>query len=249
MFCMNCGTKLQDGAKFCMSCGCKLGVLAETPATEENVVQAQVVQPKPESCSPYFEKQQQDVKVGDILKLGEWHLDPIEWQVLAVKDGKALLLSKYGLICKKYHSGGLITWENCDLRKWLNGEFFQKVFKGEAAKCVVESHVPAHDNPDYSTDPGNDTKDKVFLLSVEEVGQYFKKDEERICLPLSFVAKEGAYIDENGASYWWLRSPGAAANCDVFIDLDGSAYTHGEFADNDEFVVRPALWVDLSKMN
>lgn len=246
MFCMNCGAKLPDGAKFCMSCGCKLGVVAEAPTPEEKVARPQVVQSEPRLS--HFDNQQGNVKVGDIIKLGEWHSAPIEWQVLEVKDGKALLLSKYGLICKKYHSGGLITWENCDLRKWLNGEFLQKAFKEDVAKCLEESHVPAQENPDYTTDPGNDTRDKVFLLSAEEVLKYFTKDEERICLPLSFVAKEGAYIGENGACYWWLRSPGVAANCDAFIDLDGSVYTPGEFADNDEFVVRPALRVDLPNL-
>ncbi len=32
MFCMNCGTKLPDGAKFCMNCGTKVGSLDAAPA-------------------------------------------------------------------------------------------------------------------------------------------------------------------------------------------------------------------------
>lgn len=189
-------------------------------------------------------------KVGDIFKLGEWHSDSIEWQVLEVKDGKALLLSKYALTCRQYHNTYTdITWEKCDLRKWLNGEFFQKAFKGDAAKCVVESDVPAHYNPDYSTAPGNDTKDKVFLLSVKEVLQYFKTDEERICKALPFVKSEGACVDEdNGVLWWWLRSPGNYAYRAANVNDDGSVYSNGYGVDFGSSVVRPALWVDLSKM-
>ena len=196
------------------------------------------------------EKPKFTAKVGDIIKLGEWHSDPIEWQVLEVKDGKALLLSKYALACRKYHNTyDSITWENCDLRKWLNGEFFQKAFKGDAAKCVVESDVPAHYNPNYSTDPGNDTKDKVFLLSVKEVLQYFKTDEERVCMPLPFVKSEGAYVDEdNGACRWWLRSPGSDAYVAAVVDDGGSVFSDGYTVHSYIFVVHSALWVDLSKM-
>ena len=193
-------------------------------------------------------KAEKSVKVGDIIKLGEWHSDPIEWQVLEVKDGKALLLSKYALACRKYHNSiENITWENCDLRKWLNVEFFQKAFSGDAAKCVMESHVSAHYNPEYSTDPGYNTNDKVFLLSVKEVLKYFKSDEERICMPLSFVKSEGASIADNGACRWWLRSPGSIASFVANVGSYGTVESTGG-ADCDNSVVRPACWIDLNRM-
>lgn len=183
------------------------------------------------------------VKVGDIVKLGEWHNAPIEWQVLDVKEGKALLLSKYALACRKYHDTiANITWENCDLRKWLNGEFFKKAFKGDEAKCVVESHVEAHDNPDYKINPGNDTEDKIFLLSVKEVLQYFKTSEERICMSLSFVKDEGAYVDDNGACYWWLRSAGFGANLAASVSIGGAVISYGDYVSSVNDAIRPALW-------
>lgn len=161
----------------------------------------------------------------------------------------ALLLSKYALACRKYHNSNAgITWENCDLRKWLSGEFFQKAFKGDAAKCVVESHVPAYHNPDYSTDPGNDTRDKVFLLSVKEVLNYFKTDEEGICEALPFVKSEGAWVGDNGACYWWLRSPGSNASGAAFVSKDGSVCSNSGNVHYADTVVRPAFWVDLSKL-
>lgn len=35
MFCMNCGTKLPDGAKFCMNCGTKLGEVSPAVSSAE----------------------------------------------------------------------------------------------------------------------------------------------------------------------------------------------------------------------
>ena len=51
------------------------------------------------------------VKVGDIITFGNYWQgkdksagkQPVEWQVLDVKDGKALVISKYGLINHKYN--------------------------------------------------------------------------------------------------------------------------------------------------
>lgn len=75
------------------------------------------------------------VKVGGYVKFGSYPQnngdikEPIEWLVLEVNGNKALLISSYGLDCKEYHHEfEFITWENCDLRKWLNGEFFRRAF-------------------------------------------------------------------------------------------------------------------------
>ena len=75
MFCMNCGAKLPDGAKFCMSCGCKLGVVAPTP--EENVVQARGVSnqnvkaeknaEQPEKPLSRMEKLQRAAEAGNVM--------------------------------------------------------------------------------------------------------------------------------------------------------------------------------------
>ena len=43
--------------------------------------------------------------------------------ILAVEDGRVLLISQYGLDVKFYHeTGGSVTWATSTLRKWLNNE-------------------------------------------------------------------------------------------------------------------------------
>ena len=58
--------------------------------------------------------------------------EPIEWIVLDVQEGKALLLSKYGLSAAGYHdTWDDCTWETCSLRTWLNDRFLNWAFSLE----------------------------------------------------------------------------------------------------------------------
>ena len=73
-----------------------------------------------------------DKKVGHYVSFGKYEQDnntsngkeKIEWLVLEVKDGKALVISKYALDCKPYNTSSTnVTWETCSLRNWLNNDF------------------------------------------------------------------------------------------------------------------------------
>ena len=73
------------------------------------------------------------LSVGDIVEFGRYPQDsdgterPIKWDVLAIENGRALLFSKYGLDCVRYHNEWVdITWEYCDLRRWLNDDFYNR---------------------------------------------------------------------------------------------------------------------------
>ena len=99
---------------------------------------------------------------------------PIEWRVLTVNDKKALLISEYALDCKQYNTSVAgVTWENCSLRKWLNGTFLNNAFSAEEQAQIQNTTVSADKNPKYSTNPGNATTDKVFLLTVNISGACF----------------------------------------------------------------------------
>ena len=112
----------------------------------------------------YFGVYEQD---NDLLNGQE----PILWRVLQVSSTEILLLSEYGLDAKPYHDRfEEITWEDCTLRQWLNHSFLETAFSSDEQNAIKEYNNAACDNPYFETDAGNDTKDKVFLLSWEEVG-------------------------------------------------------------------------------
>ena len=172
----------------------------------------------------------------------------IEWLVLKNDGSKALLISKYALDCQKYNTSyTYVTWETCTLRKWLNGAFFNNAFSVDEQKQILSTTV----TPDYSTDPGNNTKDRVFLLSIAEAEKYFGSDSTRQCQGTVYCYAQGAYKARNGNCWWWLRSLSSPHsfnfdNCYAFyVFSHGKVSREGSSADYDRIAVRPALWINL----
>ena len=176
-------------------------------------------------------------KAGNSITLGNYPQTtagndntPIEWLVLENDGETALLISRYALDSKTYHNTmrGKITWEQCALRNWLNNEFYNRAFSTEEKQYILQSNVSADKNPKYSTNPGNATKDKVFLLSVVETNKYFKSDDARRCAPTDYAIQQWAStsnsckVDGRKTCWWWLRSPGEYSNYPALVNDAGS---------------------------
>ena len=171
---------------------------------------------------------------------------PIKWIILKKEKNKALLLSAFGIDAKPYNEEYEdVTWETCALRKWLNEDFLDAAFTEEEKERIILTKVKNPDNPRYKTTGGNDTDDKVFLLSLNEARQLLQTDMQRMTSATPYAKKQGAYVWYNGNSWWWLRSPGyyscSAARVGNDGDVDGSGNT--VHVSND--AVCPALWIDL----
>ena len=172
--------------------------------------------------------------------------EDIEWIILARAGDNALLLSKYGLDAKQYNEWEVVTWEQSDIRSWLNSSFMDTAFTDEEQGAILKTEVDNSKAEGYSyTTGGNNTEDRVFLLSYKEVFEdYFSSDEERICMPTDYVVQNEAWTDdETGACYWWLRSPDSNHYYVARVIGDGSLSHIG--VDIDQNCVRPALWINL----
>ena len=194
-------------------------------------------------------------KAGDYVFFGEYEQDnntangkeDIEWLVLEVKDGKALVISKYALDCKQYNTSyTTVTWETCPLRKWLNNDFINAAFSADEKAIIPTVTVSADKNPEYSTYPGNATQDQVFLLSITEANKYFSSDSARQCEPTDFAVANGAWESDSGNCWWWLRSPGYGQLSAAGVNYVGDVYDGGSYVYYDDTAVRPALWIDLN---
>jgi hypothetical protein len=205
-----------------------------------------------------IKKQLRNVEVGGYIKFGSYEQDnatsngdeDIEWEVLDIQDNKALVISKYGLCAKEYNTSDSYiadaTWETCSLRSWLNKTFYNNAFSSDEQLMIVNSIVTADKNPEYNTNPGNDTTDKIFLLSITEVEEYFSSDNERVCKATAIVQAKGAGVSYDGSCWWWLRSPGYNQSNAAYVDYVGSIiYYYGNNVDIDSLCVRPALWINL----
>ena len=198
-----------------------------------------------------------DIKKGDTVKFGFYEQDnnttngkeEIEWIVLNVEGSKALVISKYALDCQQYNTSYTdVTWESGSLRKWMNNTFINEAFGSQHQEMILDTNVSADKNPNYSTNPGNATTDKVFLLSITEAEKYFSSDSARQCKPTEYAVANGAYVySDNGNCWWWLRSPGFNHFFAAYVLNDGSVFYTGYGVDRDFDCVRPALWISLDK--
>lgn len=121
-------------------------------AMEDTEIQEE---PALEEVSPVKEAIK-NAQVGDIIEIGSFEQDgdeangaePIEWQVIADEDGKKLLLSKYilmplgNMMYDKFPGDGVnYTWEECGIRKYLNGEFYESAFTDEERELIAETEI------------------------------------------------------------------------------------------------------------
>ena len=213
---------------------------------------------------------------GDIITFGGY-----DWIVLDVVDDKALIISENILESRAYNEAhGDHTWAESDIREFLNGGFLSN-FSPKEKEMIVETPLVNNDNPwfiDYVTEHdypgyrtpygGDDTKDYIFLLSLDEVMKYFGGDEQALERPDStalWIRDEnnkkriaqhvGGYTISElytashsvqpGASFWWLRSPGNCSSYATFVSGNGNVNVYGSRASDYYGGVRPALWLDL----
>lgn len=195
-------------------------------------------------------------QVGDIITFGTYEQDnktangkeEIEWKVLEKdENGKMFIVSRYALDCRHYHSKiEQVTWETSDIRSWLNNDFYSTAFtKSERAK-IKTTTLENRDNTDYNTDGGNDTKDKVFLLSIDEAKAYLPSTVERVCIATKYAESQGSQLESLTRSCrWWLRSPGSTLYNASFVKLDGFILQLGTPVSVEKRSVRPAMWIEL----
>lgn len=193
-------------------------------------------------------------KVGDYVTFGSYEQDnnasnggePVEWLVLDKQDGRALVIGKYGLDTKPYNDQWVeITWETCTLRKWLNSTFYENVFSTKEKNKILETIVEAEENDNSGTETGNGIKDTIFVLSVSEAERLFKDENSRRCYPTEYAKANGAYVNDQGSSWWWLLSPAGDRHNTVVIHSDGQISNQGCSVDDVNVVVRPAFWINL----
>lgn len=214
-----------------------------------------------------LEAREAQFTVGNYVTFGEYpqttageDMTPIEWLVLARDGNKALLISRYGLDAQPYNTDHTsVTWETCTLRTWLNGTFYNKAFSSAEQSAILTTNVNNSKYQCYSgwsTNGGNNTQDKVFLLSYAEANKYFgvtydnsSNTKSRVA-PTAYAIAQGGWTspskktaDGTAAGWWLLRSPGSYQRYAAYVSRDGSLSDHN--VDYGSASVRPALWVNV----
>ena len=186
-------------------------------------------------------------ETGSIITFGDH-----EWRVLDVQEGKALIISDNLLEKIAYNNKNTsATWETCDLRSYLNGEFYNQFSAKDKAR-IAETRIQNNPNPWFDIKGGKETSDRIFLLSTEEVVKYFgdsgqlgNNQENKYWIDDQYNSSRIAKYTDGEASWWWLRSPGRNNNRAVYILDFGFIDLSGGFFNRDDGGVRPALWLKL----
>lgn len=168
--------------------------------------------------------------------------EPIKWRVIKCENGEALLLSDIVLDKQKYNKRlKKVSWEKSTLRKWLNKKFMNRAFSSSEQEAIRTTKVINEDNYYYKTDGGNDTLDKIYLLSLSETDE---EKEYGFTDSYGMTIKYSNYADLCDYQYWWLRTPGEKNISAAAVDMSGEAYVGGGESDM-ELGIRPVLHLNL----
>ena len=178
-------------------------------------------------------------------------VESLQWRVLCVDEirKRMLLITEKIIDCRCYHDEWRdITWKECALRKWLNSDFLQKAFTIEEQQKIITVTNQNSDNMDWSTKGGEDSPDKIFLLSIDEVETYLSNF-NRIAEATPYAVKHGSHVVVSdlffgsGEYWWWLRSPGNDNTSAACIAQSGRLLKSGLSIRSQGISVRPALWI------
>ena len=196
------------------------------------------VEPQIKSSSSHLKS----ADIGDEIMFGKYEQnniaiskEHIEWIVVKKEDDKILALSKYVLDSRKYNQSGFSNseynkvWTDCDLRRWLNNEFYEDAFSDEEKEKIVPTTY-------------KDVEDSVFLLSHDEANSLPEKIGTK-AYPTKYAISNGVRTFDgnsfNGECAWWLKG--------AFKVYPLGNLGIEEELNSDDIGVRPAIWIDISK--
>ena len=228
-------------------------------------------------------------KERDIITFGTYKQDkkqdapaePIQWIVIGRDDESLTLLSLYVIDVGPYHEERKdITWENAALRRWLNDEFIAEAFAPEERDLLMLTTVPPHANPKYPYDfqgnpitPGNETNDRVWILSEEEAkalpASILKAESTKYAKSGGTIAMGGTFyytitdptgtwfVDNQGniqrettyvdySTNWWLRTPGDLQRKAMYVSDAGKLMYEGYSVEFAQFGIRPVIRISIA---
>lgn len=182
--------------------------------------------------------------------------EKIKWKVLW-NDGKTIFVAaEKGIDCKPYNDvNESVTWENCTLRQWLNNDFWNTAFDSIEQKAVITSQVQNEPMPSYKAGNGNNTNDKIYLLSIpelrnpaygfweEKMDWEHKKDKKmnRRIKPSDYAHARGVRVCTSkdtmalvtqqsiGKCSYWLRSRCSYTHYGAEVAESGAVFTVGYY--------------------
>lgn len=203
--------------------------------------------------------------LGQLVEFGTYEQDnkaetegeAIVWRVIDKEGSKLMLISEKILDAHAFDTelkGD--KWASSNLRSFLNGDFIAAAFSSEEQAKLLYTTVTTEDNAKYVVDSGDDSTDRVFVLSKAEAEQYLAKfGWEKAEATLYSQNRDGiggeydhgVTVDPDyGTAGWWLRDAGENDISAMYMYYYGEVCEKGTLVRNTFPGVRPCIWIDTA---
>lgn len=217
---------------------------------------------------PYYTK----FKVGEVAY---FKVEPIKWRILYHDyEANSILLFSTSILdtCefknnpKEIEQEGKIiyptNYEHSDVRKWLLNDFYNTAFNAFEDSIIIPTLI---ENDPTTTDykityPANDTLDKIFLPSYDDITNslygfesngYVSKT--RAAITSDYASSQGASSSALGDQYssMWLLRWGLryTKNYSSVVDYEGYAIEKSFYLDAPTLGIRVCMTIDASKVS
>lgn len=187
--------------------------------------------------------------IGDHVMFGRFEADTsqlgrerLEWIVIGKDGDKLKLLSSKGIDGSYYHQKHEnITWKKCDLREYINSEYFTDMFSKYEWSCVC------------------DDTDIFTLLTVDELYELYPNAEDRKLTVTDYAQATGTNAnkisklhqwDMKGydSSWWWLKGSNIDGEITApIVEIDGSISENSKYVNKPGGAIRPVLYLTCNE--
>lgn len=202
---------------------------------------------------------------GDNLYL----VEPLQWMVLETSGSDSVIISNKIIDGGRKYSDlyGECTWATSSMRNWLNGtgaydvnngenyktqlNFINRAFTESEISKIKSVNLKTADNALYKTDGGEDTTDKIYLLSKSEFETYFQKEGSLFnatAYATDYAKARGVVTGKDSEAIWWLRDPGMKTYM-LGVNRAGTVDDGGYKVSDTEEGIRPVLKVPTSLLS
>ncbi len=214
-------------------------------------------------------------KIGTSVIFGDYEQDgdysngkePLEWIVLDRDGDKALLLSKYGIETLLWDKDKTLeSWEVDDLYWMMNRTIYEYAFSADERAALIKTTPIENESMDDYPYGVLQYPGYTFLLETDTVLEgkawdgtpYFRTEDSRITIPTAYAAQKGAWLDKNVrftevAVPWIVTVTGTTDGDFSEVEFarvmpDGSISYEEEAIKEAHILIRPAIWVDVTKI-
>lgn len=190
------------------------------------------------------EEQKIYIGLGEKRPLGNYRNKELYWKTLYKKDGLSLVICDKIIEQFQYDEREDNNYSHSNLHYWLNHSFLLNSFDKDEQSQIVEMEVDNSRDSLYTNKANKylceNTYDKIFLLSENDVEVYLSFEGSRIAFEEEGLPQSIDFDKEN-TQWWWLRSPDSSGKDEVkCIDQYGCLNRASSVF---KLGVRPAMWV------